>query len=479
MKRFSFRTFLVLGLAAVLIAGCSGGSGGGSGSPAQGSSGGGSGGGGGGGSASTPNPAATPSQQENVTIKFHTHGTETQYNWSQTIAAFEESYPHIKVDLILLSEKGDTQEATQKLDLAAASDEQMDVLMFSDPASYAQRVGLGMVRAIDDFIAEEGYTVTQEYKVDTLMNGQYYALPGKFNPWYVLLNLDHLEEAGLAVPTDWTWDDFMEYARRLTTGEGASKRYGTYFHGPQNGGWMEFLKLAMANRESGGEFLKEDGSSNLDDPMFRRTLELRLKMEREDGSSTPYADMLSQKLHYRTQFFNQAASMILIGSWMNSELGGTEQNPLHFRVAVAPYPKNHPSDTIGYTPVTTDFMAVAAKSKHPKEAYQFIRWYTTEGLAKYGRNVPSWNKVSDSDLESIIDSILSDTQKPELVDKASLLHSLSISKSGKIIPPVTYQAEVYKALNEQYELLILGSQDLDTTIEKMKAAVQEIINNNK
>ena len=432
------------------------------------------------GGAATEQPATEQTAAaEKATIKFHTHGTEAQYNWEATIAAFEEAHPNIDVELVLLSEKGDTNEATQKLDLAAASGEQLDVLMFSDPASYAQRVGLGMVAPIDEYINEEGFKVAEEYKVDTLMNDQYYALPGKFNPWYVMLNKDHLDAAGLAVPTDWTWDEFMEYAKALTTGEGAAKRYGTYFHGPQNGGWMEFIRLALANRPENTDFLKADGTSNLDDPMFKRTLEMRLKMEREDGSSTPYADMLSQKLHYRTQFFNQSASMVLIGSWMNSELGGTEQNPLNFNVAIAPYPRNSESDPIGYTPVTTDFMAVAAKSEHPKEAYQFIRWYTTEGLAKYGRNVPAWNKVSDSDLEKIVDSILSGTQKPENVDKASLINVLANSKSGKIIPPVTYQAEVYKALNEQYELLILGSQDLDTTLANMQAAVQEIIDNNK
>jgi len=465
MKRNFGKSIFATGLMISLLAGCSGG-GTTSEAPAAG-----------GGSAPAgeqPAPAA-----EEVTIKFHTHGTEAQYNWEATIAAFEEAYPNINVDLIPLSEKGDTNEATQKLDLAAASGEQLDVLMFSDPASYAQRVGLGMVAPIHSFIEEEGFKVAEEYKVDTLMEGQYYALPGKFNPWYVMLNKDHLEAAGLAVPTDWTWDEFAEYAKALTTGEGASKRYGTYFHGPQNGGWMEFLRLSLANKAEDADFLKADGSSNLDDPMFKRTLELRLKMEREDGSSTPYADMVSQKLHYRTQFFNQSASMVLIGSWMNSELGGTEQNPLNFNVAIAPYPKNSEADAIGYTPVTTDFMAVAEKSEHKKEAYQFIRWYTTEGLAKYGRNIPSWSKVSDADLEKIVDSILSGTQKPENVDKASLINVLANSKSGKIIPPVTYQAEVYKALNEQYELLILGSQDLDTTLANMKSAVQEIIDNNK
>ncbi|CAM3534508.1 ABC transporter substrate-binding protein [Marinicrinis lubricantis] len=465
MRKNVLSMFAVFGLAFTLLAGCSGG--GNNPDPEPNTS---------GNQQDTTNE--TPSAPEKVKIMFHTHGTEAQYNWQETISAFEEAYPNIDVELVTLSEKGDTTEATQKLDLAAASGEQLDVLMFSDPASYAQRVGLGMVASIDSFIEEEGYTVAEDYKVDTLMEGKYYALPGKFNPWYVLLNKDHLDEAGLSVPTDWTWDEFMEYAKALTQGEGASKRYGTYFHGPQSGGWMEFLRLAMANRAENTDFLLEDGSSNLDDPMFRRTLELRLKMEREDQSSTPYADMLSQKLHYRTQFFNESASMILIGSWMNSELGGTEQYPLNFNVAVAPYPKNEASDEIGYTPVTTDFMAVAEKSEHKKEAYQFIRWYTTEGLSKYGRNIPSWNNVSEGDLETIVDSILSETLKPENVDKESLIHVLSQSKSGKMIPPVTYQAEVYKALNEQYELLILGSQDLNATIENMKAAVQEIIDNN-
>ncbi|WP_166240260.1 ABC transporter substrate-binding protein [Paenibacillus turpanensis] len=466
MKKKFASNCVALGLTLSLLAGCT--SGGGT-EPASGNS---------------PAPSeggakSSGAAAEQVTLKFHTHGTEAQYNWNATIAAFKEAHPNINVELVLLSEKGDTNEATQKLDLAAASGEQLDILMFSDPASYAQRVGLGMVAPITTYIKEEGFTVSEEYKIDTLLNGEYFALPGKFNPWYVMLNKDHLDAAGLKVPTDWTWDEFVQYAKALTTGEGASKRYGTYFHGPQNGGWMEFLRLTMANRADNTDFLKADGTSNLDDPMFKKTLELRLKMEREDASATPYADMLSQKLHYRTQFFNQSASMVMIGSWMNSELGGTEQNPLNFHVAIAPYPKNSSSDQIGYTPVTTDFMAVAAKSKHKKEAYQFIRWYTTEGLSKYGRNIPSWSKVSEGDLDKIVTSILSGTKKPENVDKASLIHVLKNSKSGKIIPPVTYQAEVYKALNEQYELMILGSQDLETTFASMKTAVQEIIDSNK
>ena len=83
--------------------------------------------------------------------------------------------------------------------------------MFSDPAGYA-RVALGMAEPLDDFIAKDGYSVETDYKVDTRLDGKS-TPPGKFNPWYVPLNKDHLEEAGLPVPTDWTWDEYADYAK--------------------------------------------------------------------------------------------------------------------------------------------------------------------------------------------------------------------------------------------------------------------------
>lgn len=414
-----------------------------------------------------------------VKLRLYTYGTEQAYNWKATLDAYHEKNPNVTVELVQLSEKGDTQESMKKLDLAVASGEQIDVMMFSDAAGYAQRVALGMAAPLDDFLAKDGYKVEEDYKVDTHLNGKVYALPGKFNPWYVLLNKDHLDEAGLAVPTDWTWDEYADYAKKLTQGEGANKRYGTYFHGPQNGGWMEYLKLMMENQPTGSEFLKADGTSNLDDPNFKKTLELRVKMEKEDKSSVPYSDMISQKLAYRNQFFNQSASMLAIGSWMNTEIGGTETLPLTFHVAVAPFPKNNPSDQSGITPVTTDYVAVSESSKNKEEAYKFVRWYTTDGQVVQGKNIPAWNGVSNDQVAGIIDTILAGTKNPELVDKTSLVNTLVNSKATEIIAPASYQAEVYKAINEEYEKLILGNQDVDATVANAKKRVDEIIAANK
>ncbi|MFK4996709.1 hypothetical protein ACI2OX_01750 [Bacillus sp. N9] len=99
------------------------------------------------------------------------------------------------------------------MDLAAASGEQMDVLMFSNPADYAQRVSLDMLEPIDTFIEEEGFSYDDEYKSSTKIGDHYYGLPGKFSTWYVLLNKDHLDAAGLEVPKSWTWEEYMDYAK--------------------------------------------------------------------------------------------------------------------------------------------------------------------------------------------------------------------------------------------------------------------------
>ena len=124
-------------------------------------------------------------------------------------------------------------------------------------------------------------------------------------------------------------------------------------------------------------------------------------------------------------------------------------------------------------------MSVAGTSKNKEEAYKFIRWYTTEGQIVQGKSVPSWNKVSDRELSGIIDKILSGTKNPEKIDKESLINVLTNAKSSKLISPVAYQAEIYKVLNEEYEKLIFGEQDIDATIEAAQKRVQEILDSNK
>ncbi|MBT2655020.1 sugar ABC transporter substrate-binding protein [Bacillus sp. ISL-18] len=414
--------------------------------------------------------------KEPVTIRFYTHGTEDGYAWNKTISAFEKKYPNIKVDVVQLSEKQDGQEALKKIDLAAASGEEMDVVMFTNTPEYAQRVNLGMLEPLDDFIKKDGgYKVADEYKLNPIVNGKYYGLPGKYVSWFVLLNKDKLDAAGLEVPKSWTWDEYMEYAKKLTK----DGKYGTYFHGPWQGAWANYINLRMQSEEKDAGFLKTDGTSNMDSPLYKESLAMRLKMEKEDKSAVPYSSMISQKMNYRDQFFTQQVSMIVTGTYMIAELGGSERFPAEFNVAVAPFPQNKVNEKGAYSPADGDILGISANSKHKEEAYKFIRWYTTEGQVAQGINISSWKKTTEDQTIKLIDDTIAGAQNPEKVDKDSLIHSVQTTITAKGGKPVPYQKEIDLALSTEFEKLFLGKQSLNETVASSKKAVQEIIDKNK
>jgi len=59
------------------------------------------------------------------------------------------------------------------------------------------------------------------------------------------------------------------------------------------------------------------------------------------------------------------------------------------------------------------------------------------------------------------------------------LYVLQNTKAVTLPPALPYQAELYKVYQEEAELLLLGKQDIDTTIAKTKDRLQKIVNSNK
>jgi multiple sugar transport system substrate-binding protein len=410
---------------------------------------------------------------EQVTIKLHSWYQFEGDNFDKVIEKFESKYPNINVEFESLSEKSNANEYLKKLDLAAASNDQLDVIIFPDAVNYAQRVNAGMVAPLDEFIAEDGFKYEDEYKFDTKFNGKYYGLPGKYIDWMVLINKNHLDEAGLEVPTEWTWDEFIEYSKALTKGEGPSKRYGSYF---QN--WGQFFQLAQMNAPTvDNGLVTHDEKPNVDTDRIRKSLEILNQTQNVDQSATSYADVISQKLHYRNMYFGGQASMIVIGNWMIPDTaGGNPQIDVTFPTVFAPYPKFAEGDENGLTIANGDFISVAQKSEHKKEAYTFVRWLSTEGLLESGKFISSWKKA---DMEKNLQDNVAAGTKPEMANMESLTRVASLSKGTPISGLFSYYNEAQNAYIAEAEKYLLGNQDLETTIKNAKKRVQEVIDANK
>ncbi|SFK79006.1 multiple sugar transport system substrate-binding protein [Paenibacillus sp. 1_12] len=446
MLNQTIRGLVVTSIIAGLLSGCAGGTG-----------------------AGTDTAGAAVKSGEKVTLKFHFWYNEDQDNWKNVYKEFEKKYPNIKIESVTAGDNNSI-EYLKKLDLAAASSDQIDVMMFSAPQYYSQRAAINMLEPLNSYIAKDGYKVQDEYYIDPSIGDKIYALPAKKATFFVMMNKNQLDEAGLTVPKEWTWDEFLDYSKKLTKGEGANKRYGTYFHT-----FPLMTQVAQINQMDNYFLYKADGKTlNIDNPLIKRSLDIRRQAEIVDKSATPYSETISQKLNYRPLYFNEKVSMILTGDYMIPEAGGTDKVPANFKTVFAPYPKVNKND-----PTTTlsggDLMSVYAKSKHKEEAYQFVRWYTTEGIQLQAKYIPSWKKA---DVNKTIDSLIASSKTPDKVDKESLLNVMKNSIPQKFNIPAPYSDEVDKAYVKEVERFLLGEVDADTAIKNASQKVQEVIKNN-
>jgi multiple sugar transport system substrate-binding protein len=413
---------------------------------------------------SAPTPAPSAAQ---TTISFYSW--EDQAFQAPIIAEFEKENPDIKVNYILLSEGTDSDAAMKKFDLLAASGEKMDVIKLSGITAYSKRADLKLLTPLNDMMKAENLNYDDEYLSNTSINGTYYGISDVFESKLVILNKDMLDKAGLPVPKDWTWDDFLTYAKKLTYGDGASKVYGTYFHT-----WPMYWELGLLNQEKDNGLIN-NGVLNINSPYIKKSLEIRNQAENIDKSAIPYAESISQKLAYRDVYFGKRAAMIATGNWMVGESGGSDKVPATFKTAFALFPKNAPADKSGYVDANGNILAIPSSSEHKDAAYKFIRFYSTTGK-NYSIEFAAWKK---QDLNQKIDTILKTVKNPEMVDKESLLYVLQNTKAAAISIPPSYQDEADTAFTTEAEKYLLKKQDLDTTVNNATIAVQKIIDMNK
>ncbi|UOQ83422.1 ABC transporter substrate-binding protein [Gracilibacillus salinarum] len=405
------------------------------------------------------------SSDDQITLKFVHWINDDVGKWESLIAKYEEENPNVKIESMPLVENMNSEDYFKQLDLMASAGEKMDLVMFSNMNDWVKRIDAGLVAPINEYLDAEGIDINEVYNnTYPAIDGNYYGLPMKNVTNLVMINKQHLDEAGLEIPTEWTWEDYQKYAEQLTTDD----HYGSYLHSWHN----THSSLKLLSKPENTMILKEDGSSNADDPMLKASLELRNQLENADKTSVPFTEILSQKLDYRQQFFSGEASMIPIASYMITEWG---QFTPDFEIAWAPWPKNSADDE-AYSAMGGDLVSVAQNSEHKQEAYDFMRWLTTEGIVEQGVWVPSWK---EADLDTVLEKLASGTENPDAIDMESLKNALTSVQPSKSFAPPSYVTEAYTEFDAEVELYLLGEQDLETTMQNIQEKVQAVVDANQ
>lgn len=405
---------------------------------------------------------------EPVTLRFTSWQSMYADQDQQVIAEYQKTHPNVSVEFEYYGDMN-SMEYLKKIDLMIMGGEAIDIAMAPSPGDYTRRAQSGSYIAIDDMLAAEGKKITDLYTIDTTVEGKVYAMPADLKSFFVMINKDMLDAAGLKTPAlDWTWDDYRAYAKAMTKGDGAAKVYGSYFHT-----WPTMSLTPMYSSKVGTAMLKSETETTFADPLIAKALQFRYDLEQVDKTSVSIADAKSLQMTYRAKFFNSEVAMIPIGSWMIPEVKDVSKYPHTFQTVFAPLPI-WPGDTanLGLTNTANHYYAIASTSKNAQAAYDFLRFYTSEGMKIRGVSM-----TAEKNVDKMVYVDLMVGQDKSLYDYDSLkavMTNPNWKDNVESIAPA-FISELGTMFGEEADKFLMGQQDLNTTVAALVKRGDEIV----
>ena len=303
----------------------------------------------------------TPALAQNpITITFMGHGHPEEHEiFTRLIEKYEERYPHVTVNYINVPPA----EYMIRLQAMVAGNQTPDVfyLPAGDLMPWADS---GLLADLTELVANTDLfdeaniwpEALARYRYDGNMVGQgpLWALPKDVGPWALAYNADLFKEAGVPLPdpdVPWTWDEFLENARKLTRGSGNDRKWGAAFYTLEAAVWA-----------NGADWLDETKTRvTVDDSKFIEALQwvadLRLVHQ-----VTPTREE-EQSMGGYSRFINGQIAMFPMGPWDQPAFWR-----LPFEWDLMPWPVS-PNTGKNATWIGSMGFAVSSRTKNLQEAF--------------------------------------------------------------------------------------------------------------
>lgn len=356
MRKFRW-AFVIVSLLLVwaLVSACAGGSG-----TSTTSTGGGSG------SGSSGNAGSgQTTDKQTVELRVAWWGGQARHDMQNSLMdKFEELYPHIKVK----REFTDFAGYWDRLATQTAGGNAPDVITFHPTylSDYAKR---GALMPLDDLVAQ-GKINLSDFDQAIIDSGKYdgkiymvtlgNSIPGVF------YNKKLFDEAGVPYPDmDWTWDDFMDTALKLS-----EKLNGDRWALQRVGGFNGFV------RQRGKEYFAADGKLGFDKQDLIDFFNMHKRLL--DAGALPDANTAAEYLHLeheRSLFGNERTALL----FMNSNQLPIYQRLVEGELGIVREPVT-PGGQTGEA-VTGAYLAISADTKYPEEAALLIDFWLNHEAA--------------------------------------------------------------------------------------------------
>lgn len=396
---------------------------------------------------------AAEAEDGTVTLKVSTWDYNTMPALQNTVTAFEESHPGVKVEIIDIPSADYTTKLTTMLNGGA----DLDVMIVKDADTTKGLADKGQLLALDDMLAAANVDLNAYNGLAENFNfdGKQYCLPLRSDYYIMYYNKDLFDAKNMPYPTnDWTWADFEQMAMDLA--DPANNQFGAYIHPwqacVQNWGIQDGEHTIM-DYNTGYDFFK---------PYYEMVLRLQDAKAIHD-----FGVLKSAKIHYSGAFLQGNVAMMPMGSWFIATMLDkmkTGEATMNWGIATLPHPENVEA---GYVVGTTTPMAVNAASKHKEEAFELLRFFTGEEGAAQCAAAGQFPGRAD---QAAIEKIASAEGMPEGAVEALQVKHIALDR------PVTDKvADVNQMLGEQHSMIMLKQDTIDNVLAEMAAQAKAIV----
>lgn len=391
------------------------------------------------------------------------------YEWDVPNTSFIDDFmaenPNIEVVVHTIPANGDR---ATKLDIMALSSSDIDVMPIADGDQFI-RFEQGMLASLDDFIANDGVDMEKNFgkyaEWGKGSDGHYYGVPYRATQSMVWYNKDMFDAANVPYPTDdWTYDEYVETARKMAAWGKAQGIYGTYTHTYAN----EWATIAGQV----GSWYTADGKCNIKDPAWVKALQTR-KMLDDEGTQMPYAQIKAVTAAINATFLGGKEAMVTAGSWLARDMKNKEKFPFDFSVGVAYMPRFDESVEGKRSNFSCSILGIPAKSEHKEEAWKFIKYYTEKasGAIAASGNLPTYLPAYT---DEIVD-VYREGSGLSREDASKFFSSDVVLSTNKIMG--ANGAKYMQIINEEVPMYFTGDKTLEVTLDTIEQRVNsELLN---
>jgi multiple sugar transport system substrate-binding protein len=380
--------------------------------------------------------------------------------YQQVLRVFQEKNPGIQVEYINIP----SNEYLAKITAMMAAGSPPDVF-FINNIDFPGLASRGVLKPLDPFIQRDKYPTGDIFPgilKAFQWEGAQYGLPRDVSNLVVFYNRNLLRKAGLPDPKpDWTWDDFLRYAKALTVEkDGKRVQWGVSFQ-------TFYLFWEPWVWSAGGRFYSPDHSKFLlNSPPSVEGLQFYLDLRyKHHVAPTPEE---AQDRGAFTMFLNGQTGMIVDGRWRVPTLKARAK----FDFDVVPFPRGKAGSIVD---IDGSGWVMAAGTRNPEAAWKLLSFLAgpeaSQIFTKTGLIIPA-RGVDVKNVEKSIQNLKDFFVPPP---PRSQHFFLTVNKTAR--PTETFERwnEALQLINKALEPVWQGKAELKAALDGVAPQVQKIL----